>query len=114
MAPFIDAAAETDRSTSAPLDTLNLPSVASPDAPKLYNWTNVNERGYRINEEPMGTKHPMKIVVLGAGASGINFLKTAQDRLENVEVVCYEKNKDVGGTWFENTYVFTCKTKSAI
>lgn len=114
MAPFIDVAEEAGRSSSAPPRNLNLPSVASPDAPKLYNWTNVNERGYQINEEPMGTKHPMKIVILGAGASGINFLKTAQDSLENVELVCYEKNKDVGGTWLENTYVFSCGTKSRI
>lgn len=110
MSPFIDAAAENGRSTPAPLDTLNLPSVASPDAPKLYNWTNVNERGYEINEEPMDTKHPLKIIILGAGASGINFLKTAQDKLENIELVCYEKNKNVGGTWLENTYVFSCRT----
>ena len=103
MSPFIDAAAEAGRGIPASLDTTALPSVARPDAPKLYNWTNVNERGYQINEEPMGTKRPMKIVVLGAGASGINFLKTAQDQLENIEVVCYEKNKDVGGTWLENT-----------
>jgi hypothetical protein len=111
MSPFIDAAAATGRSNPVPRDTLDLPSVASPDAPRLYNWTNVNERGYQINEEPMGTKRPMKIIVLGAGASGINFLKTAQDRLENVELVCYEKNKNVGGTWLENTCVFSYKKK---
>jgi hypothetical protein len=105
MSPFIDVTTKTGRSISAPRDTVSLPSVASRDAPELYNWTNVNERGYEINEEPMGSKQPMKIVVLGAGASGINFLKTAQDRLENVELVCYEKNKDVGGTWLENTCV---------
>ena len=81
---------------------LNVPLVASPAAPGLFGWSHQNERGYQIKEEPMGSKRSMKIIVLGAGASGINFLKTAKDKLENIELVCYEKNKDVGGTWLEN------------
>ena len=51
----------------------------------------------------MGSKKRMKIIVLGAGASGINFAKISQEKLQNVEVTCYEKNNDVGGTWLENT-----------
>lgn len=81
-----------------------IPLVASPDAPTLFNWNNEDENGYQITEQPMGTKRQMKIVILGAGASGINFLKLAQDQLEDVELVCLEKNPEVGGTWFENTY----------
>lgn len=42
--------------------------------------------------------------MLGAGVSGINFFKRAEERLKNVEIICYEKNSDVGGTWFENRY----------
>lgn len=80
----------------------NVPSVATPDAPSLYEWPTENANGYRINEQLMGQKRKLKVIVLGAGASGINFIKTAVDRLENVEVVCYEKNNDVGGTWLEN------------
>ena len=30
--------------------------------------------------------------------------KFAEERLQNVEIVCYEKNRDVGGTWLENRY----------
>lgn len=80
-----------------------LPLVASPGAPELFHWPNANNSGYQINEQPLGTKQSKKIILLGAGASGINFLKTAQERLENVEVVCYEKNSNIGGTWLENT-----------
>jgi hypothetical protein len=89
-----------------------VPLVASPAAPDLFGWPACNDRGYRIKEQPMGTKRPMKILVLGAGASGINFLKTAAEKLENTEVVCYEKNADVGGTWFENTYDTTLKLEN--
>jgi hypothetical protein len=80
----------------------NVPSVATPEAPSLYEWPTENENGYRLNEQLMGQKRNLKVIVLGAGASGINFIKAAVDRLENVEVVCYEKNNDVGGTWLEN------------
>lgn len=101
MSPFMNEASsgdEANRSTAT-----KVPLVASPAAPGLFGWPSTNERGYQINEQPMGTKRPMKIMVLGAGASGINFLKTAKDALEQVELVCYEKNGDIGGTWLENT-----------
>ncbi|CAK7206931.1 hypothetical protein SEUCBS139899_009738 [Sporothrix eucalyptigena] len=81
-----------------------IPLVASPDAPTLFNWKSTDDNGYQIHEQVMGTKRQMKIVILGAGASGINFLKLAQDQLEDVELVCLEKNPEVGGTWYENTY----------
>ncbi len=85
--------------------TLKLPITATPEAADLFSWPKVNEHGYKIREEPLGTKRPMRVIVLGAGASGINFCKIAEDMLENVEVVCYEKDNEVGGTWFENVYV---------
>ena len=57
-----------------------------------------------IREEPFGLRKKMRIAILGAGISGINFFKFAEERLQNVEIVCYEKNRDVGGTWLENRY----------
>jgi hypothetical protein len=57
-----------------------------------------------IREENFGTKKRMRIAMLGAGISGINFFKFAEEKLENVDIVCYEKNGDVGGTWLENRY----------
>ncbi|KAI4635406.1 uncharacterized protein J4E87_000357 [Alternaria ethzedia] len=63
-----------------------------------------DQHGYRINEQPMGTKRKVKVVLMGAGASTLNFLKKAEEEMENLEIVCYEKNHDVGGTWLENRY----------
>jgi cation diffusion facilitator CzcD-associated flavoprotein CzcO len=57
-----------------------------------------------IREENFGTKKKMRIAMFGAGISGINFFKFAEEKLENVDIVCYEKNHDVGGTWLENRY----------
>ena len=52
-----------------------------------------------ILEQLMGTRKKMRIAILGAGLSGLNFMKRAEERLKNVEIVCYDKNADVGGTW---------------
>ena len=63
-----------------------------------------DEYGYRIHEEPYGTKRKIKVILMGAGASTLNFLKKAEEEMQNLDIVCYEKNGDVGGTWFENRY----------
>lgn len=62
----------------------------------------VDDYGYRIHEQPLGTKRKVKVILMGAGASSLNFFKKAEEQLENVEYVCYEKNGDIGGTWLEN------------
>jgi hypothetical protein len=50
------------------------------------------------------TSRPLKVIIIGAGfsgiAAGIRFLQ----RVPNVEVVIYDKNSGVGGTWFTNRY----------
>ncbi|KAF5010123.1 hypothetical protein FDECE_3709 [Fusarium decemcellulare] len=46
---------------------------------------------------------PIRVVVLGAGISGIAFAYKARE-LENVTYQIYDKNSDVGGTWFESRY----------
>jgi cation diffusion facilitator CzcD-associated flavoprotein CzcO len=63
-----------------------------------------DEHGYRIKEQPMGTKNRVKVILMGAGASSLNFFKKAEEDMENLDMVCYEKNNDIGGTWLENKY----------
>lgn len=58
-----------------------------------------DEHGYKIVEQPMGTKRSIRVILMGAGASTLNFLKKAEEQLENVRITVYEKNSDVGGTW---------------
>lgn len=59
---------------------------------------------YAIREEPLGTPKHVRIVGIGAGASGINLIRTIRKNMVNYEHVVYEKNEKVGGTWFENRY----------
>lgn len=51
-----------------------------------------------VHDKPYGAGRPTRVVVMGAGISGISILKSFEDRLKDVSVVCYEKNADIGGT----------------
>lgn len=59
---------------------------------------------YKVREQPLGSAKPVRVVIIGAGASGLNMVRTLRLGLTNCEVAVYEKNEDVGGTWFENRY----------
>jgi cation diffusion facilitator CzcD-associated flavoprotein CzcO len=65
--------------------------------------TNTNTQ-YEILEQPLGTARHVRIVTIGAGASGINMIRTLRNTLKNYTHVVYEKNPKVGGTWYENRY----------
>ncbi|KAK0731824.1 hypothetical protein B0H67DRAFT_477287 [Lasiosphaeris hirsuta] len=59
---------------------------------------------YTVREEPLGSTRHIRIVGIGAGASGLNLIRTLRLNLVDYELVVYEKNEDVGGTWLENRY----------
>ncbi|KAJ6786216.1 hypothetical protein PWT90_11112 [Aphanocladium album] len=46
----------------------------------------------------------LRLIVIGAGISGIQFVQDAKTRLENISITAFDKNSDVGGTWIENKY----------
>jgi len=74
---------------------------------EVYNdmgWMIQNARGYKINEEPYCAARKLRLIHIGAGASGITFSKFVEERLRNVELQIYEKNADIGGTWLENRF----------
>ncbi|KAM0747815.1 putative flavin-binding monooxygenase [Meredithblackwellia eburnea MCA 4105] len=63
-----------------------------------------NSKAYKVHEKELFAPRPIKVVCIGAGLSGI-FLGARLPMLtENVELVIYEKNPEVGGTWYENKY----------
>ncbi|KAM0208249.1 hypothetical protein ACHAQD_011668 [Fusarium lateritium] len=57
-----------------------------------------------ISQRCTDEARPLKVIYIGAGISGIcgaiEFLK----QVPNLELVIYEKNPELGGTWFENRY----------
>ncbi|KAL2802551.1 cyclohexanone monooxygenase [Aspergillus granulosus] len=54
----------------------------------------------RYHSEP----RPLRIVHVGAGPAGLITAFKARKMLPHCDLVLYEKNADVGGTWFENRY----------
>ncbi|KAF2397971.1 FAD/NAD(P)-binding domain-containing protein [Trichodelitschia bisporula] len=89
--------------------TADAPPPTPPTPPSPFDFDGppppvADETGYTIREEPYGTKRRVRVVLIGAGASALNFFKNAEEELQNVSIVCYEKNADIGGTWLENRY----------
>jgi NADPH-dependent 2,4-dienoyl-CoA reductase/sulfur reductase-like enzyme len=77
-----------------------------PDASTLHEnqWYNQDFEGYRVIEQPLYTKRRVRMVCVGAGATGLEVAYKAERVLQHVDVQIYEKNNDVGGTWLENRY----------
>lgn len=61
---------------------------------------------YRIVEEPIGTRRPLRVVCMGAGYSGLMMAMIFNERMRdsNATLQIYERNEDIGGTWLENRY----------
>lgn len=61
---------------------------------------------YTIPNQPLGTPKPLRILIIGAGLSGLNLLRTLRHNLapNTYQARVYEKSSDVGGTWHENRY----------
>lgn len=59
---------------------------------------------YEILEQPMGTPRQLRVITIGAGASGLNLAYQIERHMEHIEHIIYEKNAEVGGTWYENRY----------
>lgn len=47
---------------------------------------------------------PVRVAVIGAGASGICAAIRFRQYIPNLELVVYEQMDGVGGTWYANTY----------
>ncbi|KAH7126002.1 steroid monooxygenase [Dactylonectria macrodidyma] len=62
------------------------------------------KESYRLKEALMGTKRNIKIIFMGMGPAGIDFSHALKERGQNIDLAIYEKNPDVGGTWYENRY----------
>lgn len=49
-----------------------------------------------VRSYPQCTPQPLKIIHVGAGASGLIFAHKAEKLLKNYELICYEKNEIIG------------------
>ncbi|KAL4895280.1 hypothetical protein BDV59DRAFT_199951 [Aspergillus ambiguus] len=59
---------------------------------------------FELEEHPIDEVRPIKVGIIGAGLSGITAGALLPAKLPGLDLRIYDKNADVGGTWFENTY----------
>ena len=78
--------------------------VPPEDAVHENTWYNQDFDGFRVKEQVLYAKKPVRMICVGAGAAGLTIAYQAEQKLENVTLQIYEKNNDVGGTWLENRY----------
>ena len=64
----------------------------------------IGTRPLIFKDVPVENHRKMRVVVIGAGFSGIYCGVRIPQRLRNVDLCIYEKNPDLGGTWYENRY----------
>ncbi|KAK6345752.1 hypothetical protein TWF718_007659 [Orbilia javanica] len=62
------------------------------------------EKPVTLEQRSVDEARPIKVIVMGAGLSGIIAGIRLPQRIENIDLVIYEKNPEVGGTWYENRY----------
>ncbi|MEI9888776.1 MAG: NAD(P)/FAD-dependent oxidoreductase [Rhizomicrobium sp.] len=55
-----------------------------------------------LDEIPAAKKHDFRVLIIGAGMSGL--LAAIRMKQAGIDYVVVEKNKDVGGTWMVNSY----------
>ncbi|KAL5444079.1 hypothetical protein PMIN06_008501 [Paraphaeosphaeria minitans] len=70
-----------------------------------HDIANAANAPFNLHDGPVENFRPMKVIVIGAGYSGIYHAIRIPERLRNVDLVVYEKNAGVGGTWYENRYL---------
>lgn len=90
-------------------EDMNMVTERSDDEtpPTLLNQPTKNiPSAYVVNEEPIHTPRPLRIVCMGAGYSGLmmGIIFAEELATKNTNFVMYERNNDLGGTWLENRY----------
>ena len=68
---------------------------------------------YDILDEPNGRRTHLKVVCVGAGATGLYLAYQMERRMKNYQLTVYEKNKDIGGTWLESEILLHSSTTQA-
>ncbi|KUJ09108.1 FAD/NAD(P)-binding domain-containing protein [Mollisia scopiformis] len=64
-----------------------------------------NERPkFELEDHPGDAVRSLKVAVIGAGISGVIAGVLLPAKVPGIDLTIFEKNADVGGTWFENIY----------
>lgn len=64
----------------------------------------VNGPTQYVSGRAIDALRPLKVIIIGAGISGILATIRLRETGSPLQIVVYEKNAEVGGTWYENNY----------
>lgn len=78
----------------SPADNLNVPVKAPAATPQ----------DFQLLQQWHSQPRKMRIIHIGAGATGLCAAYKFERQLSNYELVCYDKNEEIGGTWLKNRY----------
>lgn len=64
--------------------------------PKYASWQDM------VQDKPIDDPRSIRVICIGAGISGICAAIWFPQKISNLSLTVYEKNADVGGTWYAN------------
>lgn len=80
-----------------------MPSIAE----ETNGSTPTSAEPYRVQDRPHSQRRKWRIIGIGAGASGLYLAHQVEQRMSLTELVVYEKNSEIGGTWLESKFLDT-------
>ena len=103
IANSMNGASGEQVNNDVPIAVTNLPPLKPIQETAAYKGK--NDVAYGLSQKYFDTPRRVKIVVAGAGVSGIDLAHAVESgQLKNVDLRIYEKNAGLGGTWWENRY----------
>jgi hypothetical protein len=90
------------------LDERELANLASSTMPhstaETNGETNGHAGGFRVEEHWHSDPGDLRVICVGAGAAGLLVAYKMKKLFSKYELVVYDKNPSVAGTWYENRY----------
>ena len=73
--------------------------------PALETTSGIDHRKtFPLEDHPIDEYRPLRVAIIGAGLSGTTAGALLPAKVPNIDLTIYEKNSDIGGTWYENIY----------
>ncbi|EXK33823.1 hypothetical protein FOMG_11052 [Fusarium oxysporum f. sp. melonis 26406] len=70
----------------------------------MQNGSGENPTKFTLKDTPVENQRPMRVVIIGAGFSGIYSTIRMTQRLRNIDLTVYEMNEETSGVWWLNRY----------
>ncbi|CAK3903048.1 FAD NAD(P)-binding domain-containing [Lecanosticta acicola] len=67
-------------------------------------WVYPHPTDFKISEHHIDDTKALKVAVVGTGLAGITAGSLLPAKVPGLQLTIFEKNSNVGGTWFENVY----------